>query len=184
MLELARRLDLPAMPFLALAAPGNTWYPESFLAARERNQPHLGEALARIEEVARAFESQHGLRREQIALLGFSQGACLACEAIHRAPRAWGALVAFTGGVHGPLGTSFAPTGALRGTPVLLTNGDRDGWVPLERSEQTAALFTAMGASVELRVYPGRAHLVSEEELALARPLLARLLGASEGEAA
>ena len=58
MLELAGRLELPGMPFIALSAAGGTWYPESFLAPLERNEPHLSWALDRVSMVVRQLESE------------------------------------------------------------------------------------------------------------------------------
>jgi hypothetical protein len=38
--------------------------------------------------------------------------------------------------------------------------------------EETAAAFEAMGGRVTLKMYPGRDHLVCEDEIAIARDLL------------
>ncbi len=75
----------------------------------------------------------------------------------------------------GPPETSWAPRGGLAKTPVLLTNGDHDDWVPLERVRKTAEVFTAMGAAVDCQVYPGRAHEICDDEVVRARAILARL---------
>ena len=179
MLALAERLSLPGMPFLALTAAGGTWYPESFLAARERNEPHLGWALDRVEAVVRGLEGE-GVPRERIALVGFSQGACLAAEYVFRRPGRWGALVALTGGLIGPAGTSWTSDASLGGTPVLLTGSDVDEWVPLARVKETADVFRAMGAEVRLRACPGRSHLVSDDEVRAAHAELALLLGKTD----
>jgi phospholipase/carboxylesterase len=175
MLAVGARLTLPTMPFVALTAVGGTWYPESFLAARDRNEPHLGWALERVEAAVRMLEDE-GVSRERIALVGFSQGACLAAEYVFRRPARWGALLALTGGLIGPPGTSWTSDASLAGTPVLLTTSDVDEWVPLERVKETADVFRAMGADVHLRVCPGRGHLVSDEELQAAREQLVTLL--------
>ena len=118
---------------------------------------------------------QGGVPRERQALMGFSQGACLASEYVWRHPGRWGALIAFTGGLIGPPGTTWEARGDLLGTPVLLTTSDVDAWVPLDRVKQTATVFRAMGAAVDERVYPGMDHVVSDDEIALARPLLERI---------
>lgn len=175
-LDLAERLALPGMPFVAVPAAEGTWYPESFLAPRGRNEPRLGWALERLEAVVRGLE-EGGLSRARIALVGFSQGACLASEYLFRTPSRWGALAALTGGLIGPPGTTWAPTGSLAGTPALLTISDVDEWVPLERVEATAEVFRSMSAAVDLRVYAGKAHVVSDDEIRATRELLAPLVG-------
>ena len=176
MLDLAARLSLPAMPFVAVSAAGGSWYPESFLAPVASNEPHLGWALGRVESVVRDLE-QHGVPRARVAIVGFSQGACLACEYLFRTPGRWGALAALTGGLIGPRGTEWATTGSLDGTPVLLSTSDVDEWVPLDRVRETDKTFRAMTGSVDLRVHPGKDHSVTHDEVGLTRALLAPLLG-------
>src|SRR4051812_8752307 len=85
---------------LAPQAAGNTWYPQSFLAPLEANQPYFDSALGKIKTIV-ADILACGVESERIALLGFSQGACLTCEFIARNPRRYGAVMALTGGLIG-----------------------------------------------------------------------------------
>ncbi len=171
MLELASRIALPALACVAPAAPANTWYPEGFMAPLEKNQPHLDEALARVDSLVLALAAI-GHAPENIAFVGFSQGACLACEYVFRHPRRYGALVALTGGLIGPAGELKPPAGDLNGTPVLLATADPDAWVPVARVRETAEVFRRMNARVDERVYPGLEHGVNDEEIAAARAVL------------
>jgi predicted esterase len=172
MIELAKRLDVPGLAWRAPAAAGGSWYPQRFMAPVEANQPQLDEALARIDHEVRLLRAA-GFGREQIVLLGFSQGACLAAEYVYRHPARWAGLIAFTGGLIGPEGTAWDRRGRLDETPVLLTAGDPDDWVPWSRMEETAAVFRAMGGRVSLTSYPGRDHLVCDDDIAAGRELLA-----------
>ncbi|HSN57018.1 MAG TPA: hypothetical protein VLT32_20270, partial [Candidatus Sulfomarinibacteraceae bacterium] len=63
----------------ATTAHPRSWYPHSFLAPVEANEPGLSSALAKIESTVLELEA-HGIAREATILLGFSQGACLAVE--------------------------------------------------------------------------------------------------------
>jgi len=170
--DLLARIDRSSLRYVVPRAPGDSWYPEKFMAPRELNQPHLDLALAAVDAQVRQLEAA-GIDRTQIVLLGFSQGACLACEYIYRNPGRWGGLLALTGGLIGPEGTVWpASEGSLAGTPVLMTNGDSDPWVPLARTRASADVFRAMGASVAERVYPDRAHDVVADEVATVRGFL------------
>lgn len=178
MIAVAERIALPQAAWLALEALGGSWYPGRFMEASQAIQPQFDKALERIDRQVRALEAL-GVPRRRIALVGFSQGACVACEYLRRHPGRWAALIAFTGGLPGPPGCAWAHglgldgSGlGLEGTPVLLSNGDHDDWVPWSRVEETAAVFRAMGADVTLRCYPGRAHLVSDDEIREARAIL------------
>jgi predicted esterase len=173
-LSLAPLLGERRLAFLAPEAAGSTWYPESFLAPRERNQPRLDSALRKIESVIESVVAA-GISRERIVLGGFSQGACLTSEYAARHPARYAGLLAFTGGLIGPLGSDLEadlPPGDFAGTPVLLASGDPDPHVPWERVEETARILTGRNARVDLRYYPGRPHIVSQAEVALARGLV------------
>ena len=116
-------------------------------------------------------------------MIGYSQGACLASEYVYRNPARWACLLAFTGGLIGPPGTEWPPAGDLERTPVLFTNGDADPWVPWPRVQETARLFEAANAEVELRLYPGRDHEVVDDEIRLGRTILDRALDRAKAEA-
>lgn len=170
-LSLASPLARPGVAYLAPQAAGHTWYPQSFLAPREQNEPWLSSALDRVEQVVRSLEDA-GLTRAQIVLCGFSQGACLSTEFVASHPARYAGVIAFTGGLVGPLGSDLQHVGDLAGTPVLLSSGDPDPHVPWLRVQQTADELSRMGAQVTTRRYPGRPHTVSAEEIGDARMLL------------
>ena len=174
-LQLGSALHLPNVAYVAPQATGHTWYPLSFLAPRNANEPYLSSALVKIESLVHNLE-QSGLGRERIVVAGFSQGACLATEFVASHPARYGALIAFTGGLIGPPGSlQTSPSGELKGTPALLCSGDPDPHVPWARVEESAAILSAMGAAVTTKRYPGRPHTVTQEELELARNLLLQL---------
>jgi predicted esterase len=175
MVGLAGRIGLPEVAWRALRAPGGSWYPDSFLAPLAVNQPQLDRTLARVEQEVRTLEAL-GVPRRRIALVGFSQGACVACEYVRRHPRRWGGVIAFTGGLFGPERAAWEAPNLLDGTPVLLSNSDQDEFVPWTRTHETAAVFRRMGADVTLELYSGRDHVVGDEEIDEARTILRRAL--------
>jgi phospholipase/carboxylesterase len=171
-LALGEAIAPPTWALVAPQAAGHTWYPNSFLAPRAHNEPYLSSALTRVGEVLAGVLAT-GLSAERVAIAGFSQGACLSSEFVGRHPRRYRALLAFTGGLIGPLGEPITLSGELAGTPVLLSSGDPDSHVPWQRVEQSAQLLTGIGAHVSLRRYPGRPHTVSQADIDEARALLA-----------
>jgi predicted esterase len=169
---LAERLALPDVAHVIPEADDRSWYPESFLAAREANQPRLDAAMARLAAIVDELRGR-GFAPSRIVLLGFSQGACLALEYLYRARGAFAGVVAFTGGLIGPPATTWPAIGGIEGMPVLMCTSDVDAWVPLWRVRESAAALAACGAEVDLQVLAGRDHLVDEREIAAARVLLA-----------
>lgn len=173
MLVLARELHHPELAYLAPEAEGHSWYPESFMAPIEENEPWLSASLKQVHSVVRSAVSA-GLASERILLCGFSQGACLATEFVARNPQRYAGLIAFTGGMIGPPGADLRHAGDLAATPVLLSSGDPDPHVPWSRVEESARVLEGMNAEVQLRRYSNRPHTISPEELVAARQMLTK----------
>lgn len=171
MLPLAEAFALGDICYLAPRATGNTWYPQSFLAPIEANEPWLSSALSVIGALVERLEGE-GFDASRIAIVGFSQGACLASEFAARNARRYGAVIALTGGLIGPTGTPRDYSGSLDGTSVFLGSSDVDPHVPLERIEETENVLTRLGAKVDKRIYPGMGHSVNEDEVEAVRALL------------
>jgi len=173
-LALGEALAPSGCAFLAPQAAQHTWYPHSFLASRAQNEPWLSSALAKIREtVTVALDA--GINLSRVMIVGFSQGACLAAEFTGRNPNRYGALLAFTGGLIGPLEEPIQLHGDLAGTPILLSAGDPDPHVPWKRVEQTAELLRGIGGNVTLVRHPGKTHSVNQAEADLGKKLLASL---------
>ena len=170
-LDLAARFERPNVTYLAPAAAGRTWYPSSFMADLESNEPGISSGLEVLSALVARVE-RAGIPRSRIVVAGFSQGACLTAEfAIRHASRFGGVLV-FTGGAIGPRGTTWNYPGDLAGTPVFIGCSDRDLHVPEVRARETAEVFGRLGADVTLRIYPGMAHVVNDDEIAFAQGVL------------
>lgn len=174
-LLLAEELYHPSFAYLAPQAANNTWYPYTFLAPLQQNEPWLSAALDRVGEVVATVEAA-GVPAERIVLGGFSQGACLASEFMARNARRYGGLVPFSGGLIGPPGTPRAYAGSLDGTPVFLGCSDVDAHIPKERVEETAAVLANLGAQVTMRLYLGMGHTINADEIEQARALLRAVL--------
>ncbi len=184
--ELAQPEPVPATAGIAYLAPeaaGHSWYPHSFLAPLDRNEPWLSSALGAVGRVMDEIEAG-GIGPERAVLCGFSQGACLALEYAARHPQRYGGVVALSGGLVGseqlqaadpPADKILAYDGDLAGTPVFLGCSDEDPHIPLTRVEHSAEVLGKMGADVTLRVYPGMGHTVNEDEVRFVRGLLARI---------
>ncbi|HKL88887.1 MAG TPA: alpha/beta fold hydrolase [Salinibacter sp.] len=171
MLALADELGVPDVAYRAPQAARRSWYPQSFTAPIEENEPDLSAALRVIDDLIDQL-CETNVTEEQIVLLGFSQGACLATEYAARHPQRYGGVVGLSGGLIGPEDTTFDYDGTLDGTPVFLGCSDQDPYIPLERVEETAEVFRHLGAKVTKRIYESMGHTTNEDELAHVRTLL------------
>ncbi len=173
-LSLAPEFGVKDLAFLAPQAAGGSWYPMSFLAPLERNEPGLSSALELLGQTVRQVEEK-GFAAEKIVVGGFSQGACLSLEFVARNARRYGAVLAFSGGLIGPPDTPRDYAGSFENTPVFLGCSDMDPHIPLERVQESTAVFERMGAAVTERIYPRMPHTINEDEILFARKLLSAL---------
>jgi phospholipase/carboxylesterase len=171
MLALAEEFGQDDMAYLAPQAPGHSWYPYSFLAPLEQNEPHLARALATVG--ATLDHAAASFTPERVALIGFSQGGCLTLEYVARNAKRYGAVAGLSAGLIGPPGTQRDYKGSLAGTPVFLGCGDIDSHIPLARVHESRDVLTRIGAAVTERIYPGMGHTVNADEIAHVSKLLA-----------
>ncbi|MES2061963.1 MAG: dienelactone hydrolase family protein [Bacteroidota bacterium] len=170
-MRLAHELNAGEMTVYAPQATNHSWYPYSFLAPVEENEPALSSALAIVDEVV-AQALADGFTADNIYFAGFSQGACLTLEYITRNAKQYGGAVAFTGGLIGEELNLSNYKGDFMGTHVLITTGDPDPHVPLSRVQESAEQLKSMNANVSVKVYKGRQHTISYDEIALANQLV------------
>jgi len=170
-LDLVPRLDRKGFTYLAPTAANKTWYPYSFMADTAKNEPGLSSALGVLEQLV-ADVVARGIPKNRIVLIGFSQGACLTAEFAARHADRFGGVILYCGGLIGPPGTVWDESKSFAGTPIFLGCGDTDAHVPKDRVDESAAVFTRMGATVTERIYPGMGHLVNDEEIAFGQAIM------------
>jgi predicted esterase len=178
MLGLAQQFGQRDVVYVAPEASRGSWYPYSFLAELEQNEPYLSDALATVGAAFARLAAQ-GYPPERVALIGFSQGGCLALEYVARNAKRYGAVAGLSAGLIGPPGTPRDYAGSIAGTPVFLGCSDIDSHVPLARVHETRDVLSRMGAAVTERIYPGMGHTVNADEIAHVVKLLAGLRAVS-----
>ena len=180
-LSLMAHAALPDIAAIAPEAPGNSWWPTSFLAPSAQMEPFVTRALAQVTDAIATLHSD-GIPPDRIWLAGFSQGACLASEAYARMGEPLAGLLAFSGGLIGTGDAEGTPTEALYGHrpkrfdyagrrkgKVWLSVHERDPHIPLQRVQDTATTLAALGATVETNVHPGAGHGVMRDDLSALR---------------
>lgn len=170
-LDLVPHFARPAFTYLAPAAADRTWYPLSFLARREQNEPFLTSALDALGHVVDHAIAQ-GVPARRIVVIGFSQGACLGTEFVYRREDRLGGLVAFSGGLIGPPGTPWQRTASFQEMPAFFGCSDVDAHVPRARVEESAGVFATLSARVTTVIYPNMGHLVNDNEIGHAQTIL------------
>lgn len=185
-LSLLDHAGLPDVAALAPQAPGNSWWPTSFLAPAAQMAPFVAQGIAAATAALDALEAE-GIPRNRLWLGGFSQGACLALETFACAGEGLAGVFGLSGGLVG-LEDSGAPSpdlyghadktltypGRRDGARVWISVHERDPHIPLRRVQDSAAALTAMGAQVEAVIHPGAGHGVMQADMAALRAALNR----------
>ena len=149
-------------------APGYSWYPIEGLDSRDAG--HVTDAASRVLSWLDAVAPDAA-----VGLLGFSQGAAVALQAMRLRPDRFRFAVNLSG---------YATPGELPGDealaerrpPVFWGRGTRDDVIPPFLVEHTVA-WLPEHVDLSGRVYQGLTHSVSEQELDDVRVFLEKQLG-------
>jgi len=152
-------------------APGYSWYPIEGLEGRDPQ--HVTDAASLVVDWVDAVAPTAA-----VGLLGFSQGAAVALQAMRLRPHRFAFAVNLSG---------YATPGALPGDsalaerrpPVFWGRGTRDDVIPPVLVEHTIT-WLPEHAELSGRVYQGLTHSVSEQELGDVRVFLEKQLGTLE----
>lgn len=175
MFPLADEFAQPDFHYRAPQAHNHTWYPHSFLAPKEKNQPGISSGLQMLHNLLKDITAA-GIPSKKVMLLGFSQGACLATEFAARHPQKLGGVVGFSGGLIGPDIDEKNYRGSMEQTPIFLGCSDVDPHIPKERVDKTEEVFTKLQAKVTKQIYEGMGHTINKEEIKIVRSMMADLL--------
>lgn len=170
-LALAGYFNLNDYALLAPQAENNTWYPHSFLASPQQNEPWLSSALNILKEVVSDI-NKAGIATKNIYFLGFSQGACLTLEFVTRNATKYGGVVAFTGGLIGDRIYIENYSGDFKQTPVFIGSSDPDPHVPVERVYASTVILKNMNADATTKIYLNMGHTINKDEIEQANNLI------------
>lgn len=170
-IQLSQELAVEDFAFLAPQAIRSTWYPYSFLAPVEQNEPQLSMSLSGLSELMDDLEGL-GFSPRHIYFMGFSQGACLTLEFCARHAKRYGGIIAFTGGLIGETVNTSHYRGDFEGTPIFIGSSDYDPHVPEDRIDESEEILTNLGAQVYKRIYPGMGHTIIPDEIEIAERIL------------
>ncbi|KXZ60273.1 putative hydrolase [Microbacterium laevaniformans] len=151
-------------------APGWSWYPIEGLDGRSSGAVTAA-ADALIAWIDRATDA------ETIGILGFSQGAAVALQALRLQPERF-AFVVNLAGYADPSPLPGDEVLAERRPPVFWGRGARDEVIPPAAVAHTVQ-WLPEHATLSGRVYAGLTHSVSQEELDDVRVFLERQLAAA-----
>ena len=149
----------PDSPFpFDQGGPGRQWFSIAGVTPENRAARVIA-ARADFDAVIGALVAEHGFaaRLDRVALVGFSQGAIMALDALASGRWPVAAVLAYSGRLATPVDNP------ARGTPALLIHGDADMAIPFTQSQEAAARLTAAGVPTRLIIEPGQYHGISPQ---------------------
>ena len=123
-----------------------------------------------LNDASRYIGTQPGIRKDGIALVGFSLGGVLvlgaAEETVSHPPPAEQAGLPIKAVVdnYGYM-PEFAAPRMTTMAPVLILHGDKDEVVPVARAYETEKLLKSKSVPYEMKIYPGQGHGFSGDDL-------------------
>ena len=151
---------------------GYQWYSLASVTARNR-RPRVTAARAALDALLRETIAQAGLadRLDQVGLVGFSQGATMAFDAVASGRWTVGAMVTFACRV-----ATARPFRPRPETPMLMVHGLEDEAVPAWNSLKAWGDLHRAGHPADLVACAGVGHDISPAAAAYAAEFLARHL--------
>jgi len=137
---------IPQAPYIS-DKKGFTWF-----EGNEESGWKYQESFDKLHQIIDNME-MGGISRNNIFLIGFSQGACLSMEFMIRQPYSLGGIIPIAGFIRYKENFINAATNESKTTPILLLHGDEDEIVKPEESEAAKDLFLQLGYHVELTLF-------------------------------
>ncbi len=171
--QLAPYLD-PDGTYLIVAPRAPYAYGPGFAWFKFETPGTIASSLDAIEEVIDSSVDQYGLKREEMVIGGFSQGAAMSLVMAFRdaARRPAGALA--MSGFLPPLPEQVSLDFSGELPPVLMQHGTDDPVVPIARAKASLEELREHEVPVQFRTYPME-HNVSQESATDARDWLAQI---------
>ena len=177
---------LPNTVFLAPDAPepcrnnpfGRQWFPIPWLdgSSETEAQAGLAQSVGDLNAFFDARLAEEGMRPDQLAVVGFSQGTMMALHVLPRRADPVAGIVAFSGRLLEP---ERLAAEALSKPPVLLVHGDQDPMVPFADMGVAGRALAEAGFETYGHVMKGTGHGIAPDGLSVALSFLKdRLTGA------
>lgn len=170
-LSISEHFNVDEFALMAPQATNNTWYPQSFMAKEEENQPWLNSALETIHQTVERL-NKNGIQSENIYFFGFSQGACLTLEYLARNAQKYAGAVAIIGGLIGEKIIRENYNGNFENTSIFIGTSNPDFHVPIERVYATENILKEMNAQIHLKVYDNFPHTIHQDQIDIANKLI------------
>ena len=170
---------LPDAAFVAPNGPqrcdmspmGFQWFAISQFDASSRLNGVLEAAPILNQFIDQELEN-HGLKDENILLVGFSQGTMMSLHVGLRRERQLAGILGYSGLLAGPelIGDEIKSK-----PPILLIHGDQDEMLPVQHLHDAVDALSGAGLNLEWHVSQGAGHTIAQDGLELGMEFVQRI---------
>ena len=165
--------EMPDAPTrFAAGTKGHQWFSVDGIS-NDNRAARVKAARPAFDALIAAAMERHGLtnRPDRVAVVGFSQGAIMALDAVASGRWSFAAVVGFSG----RLAVDPAQSAATKSN-VLLIHGGSDPVIPATESLRAEDILSRAGFSVSARILPGLGHTISAKGAVWAEGFLGAVL--------
>ena len=137
----------PRAPYKAEKKEGNSWF-----GGNDEKGWHYNKTMNGLDNLVNKI-IKSGFIAENIFIIGFSQGACLAMEYAMRMSFSIGGIIPIAGFIKFKNQLVAEINTASLSTKALILHGTKDEIVPIKESQESFKLLKKLGYDVELKSY-------------------------------
>ena len=180
-------LRTPGTGWIFVQAPdayydGWSWF-DLQLPDPRPDQATVARSLALLRELLIHLETNHGIRAENLALMGFSQGCLMALELALTHARRFAGVVGISGWVNRLVDYPEAFGAAARQQRILMTHGTADQVIPIAMTRPQAQQLRQLGLDLTWREFAKPHGLDPDEEIGTIRGFLSQCAGRTSAPA-
>jgi phospholipase/carboxylesterase len=148
-------------PSVSGASQGREWFSVAGVT-EENRQRRIDAVMPKFIEVVRYWQKQSNVPAGATALIGFSQGAIMALEAIKAEPNLASRVVAFSGRYAG------LPEKVPTATTIHLIHGDEDNVINVKYAFDASEALERIGGDFTLDVIDDLGHAIDDRSIKIA----------------
>ena len=149
-------------PLACGPAPGRAWYTPANELDEQTLQDKIDAVIPGVVEEVQYWQRESGVDAGATALIGFSQGATIALEAIKARPGLASRVISFSGRF------ALLPDHATRDTTIHLIHGEYDDVVEVRTAQRGYVALLDAGGDVTLDIVDELGHAIDDRSMKFA----------------
>jgi phospholipase/carboxylesterase len=129
------------------------------------NPQELAMSRARISRFVDELVKEYGFDKDQVYLVGFSQGAIMSYQVALSEPGKIKGIGVMSGAIFSSFMPLLKPSPQLAHLRIFISHGEDDAWIPLTYGEDANKLLLGLHLTPEFHVYPGMQHEINQDAL-------------------